>query len=371
MIYPEDWEKITCYDWYEDEKKIWMCLENKNAICEIDKESKNTKILGSFPHNTLGEEELSLSVERCGDYIVFCPFKANDIAMLNIYTGELEFIDLLKVIGKDIHLYTGIEKFYRMVSFKNFVYFFGIKYPAIIKFDLLTKKIQIFNEWMETIERHTCKEAVLFTDGYARKKDEIYIPIGRCNGILRINLDTMEWNYIEIESIVHGILGMTQKENLVWLTEYDSGAKSFFQWNLDNGEFMQIDLPCQDGFYAPLYCDKTLLFFQNYGKRSYQYNLESGTWKDITNQFPELENSGDKKNWKNQIKYFSNKRKRFYRLDLNCNEVYYDEFRIKEIEFLENSWLDFCKRYKAELKDHIMKESKLTIKDYIEIVTSA
>lgn len=370
MVYSEAWEKATCYDWYEDEKNIWLCLENKNAICVIEKKSKDIKILGSFPHNGLGEGDLSLSVIKCDDHIVFCPFKANDIAVLDIYKGELEFIDLLQNLGGNEQKYSEIEKFYRMISYKNYVYFLGIKYPAIMRLDLKTKKIELFNEWLEEIEKNKCKEAVLFTDGYAQKGDEVYLPIGRCNGVLKINLNTMEWKYIRIKFLTHGILGMTQKRNYIWLTEYDVRAKKFFQWNLDSNEITQIDLPCQDAFYAPLYCNKTLLFFQNLGNKSYQYDLKSGDWKEITSILPELNGSSDKKVQKNKISYFANKDKRFYHWDLKNNIIYYEEIRIKEKEFLKNSWNDYCKRCKQEFKDHIVKEGKMSIKDYIEIINT-
>ena len=94
MGYSKTWGKVTCNDWCEDEKRIWLSLDNKNAICEIDKNSKNVKILGCFPHNGLGEVDLSLSVKKCGNYVVFCPFKAKDIGIVNVSTGELEFIDV-------------------------------------------------------------------------------------------------------------------------------------------------------------------------------------------------------------------------------------------------------------------------------------
>lgn len=369
MIYPKDWDKVICHDWYEDERKIWLCLRNKNAICEIDKNSKEIKILGSFPHNTLGEEDLSLSVTKCGDYIVFCPFKANDIAVLDINTGELEFIDLLQILGKDSRKYAGMEKFYRMVSHKNHIYFFGIKYPAIMSFDLETKKIELFDEWIEKIDKNKCKDAVLFTDGYAKIENEIYLPIGRCNGVLKINLETLEWEYIGIKSINYGILGMTQKANYVWLTEYDTEAQSFFQWDLNSGEIMKIDLPYQDAFYAPVYCNKSLLFFQNYRKKSLQYDLESGIWKDITSILPDIRKSGDKKADGNKINYFANRRKRFYHWDLDKNMVCYDEIRIKDRDFLENSWQDYCEGYKQKLEESVVKEGDLTVRDYIELIT--
>ncbi len=368
MIYPANWEKVTCHDWYNDEKKIWLCLENKNAICEIDKNSKNVKILGSFPHNGLGDADLSLSLIRCGDYIVFCPFKANDIAVLNICTGVLEFINLLEILEQNGHLCDGIEKFYRMALYKHYVFFFGIKYPAIMRLDLTTNRIDLFDEWMDQIEQNRCKDAVLFTDGYAQKEDEIYLPIGRCNGVLKINLNTMKGKYIEIKAITHGILGMTQRENHVWITEYDIGAEKFFHWNLDDDEIIPIDLPCHDAFYAPVYSDNSLLFFQNARNKSYRYDLLSGCWTDITSMLPDLVNSSDKIVRGDVVNYFANESKRFYHCDLKRNLVYFDELQINEKDFLNDSWEDYCRYYMQELKDHAVVENKLKLRDFIGII---
>lgn len=368
MSYPKDWEKVTCNDWWEDERKIWLCLENKNAICEIDKRNKGVKILGSFPHNGLGENDLSLSVKKVGDYIVFCPFNANDIAALNILTGELNFIDVLQFLNKHNYESTGIEKFYRMISYGNYIYFLGIRYPVIMRLDMITKRIELFDEWIEEIEKNKCKNAVSFTDGFAQKGNEIYLPIGKCSGVLKVDLDTIEWEYIKLVPEVQGILGMAQEKELVWFTECNVGAKKFFQWNLDNNEIIPIDLPCQDAFYTPLYYKKSLFFFQNFGKKNYRYEVESGKWEDVTNVVPKLDRVSRKKIVDGEINCFSNKDAKLYHWNYKTRMVRYDEFQIEEKEFLENSWMDCRERSKKEIKAHIINEHRIGLKKYIEII---
>lgn len=368
MNYPKDWGKVTCNDWCEDERSIWLCLGNKNAICEIDKKSKNVKILGSFPHNGLGEGDLSLSVKRIGDYIIFCPFKANDVAILHTLTGELEFIDVIQILNSYNYSSLGIEKFYRMISYRNYIYFFGIRYPVIMRLDMGTKRIELFDEWVEEIERNKCKNAVSFTDGYAQKGNKIYLPIGKCSGMLKVNLDTLEWEYIKVIPEIRGILGMVQDREFVWFTGHDVDARSFFQWNLDNDKFTQIDLPCQDAFYAPLYYKKSLLFFRNYREKSYRYEIESERWEDITSVLPRLKGSDMKKIAEEEINFFSSKEARLYHWNYETKIVSCEEYQIREKEFLENSWVDYCERCRKELKAHVLNENKIDLKRYIEII---
>lgn len=370
MIYPNGWEKVTCSDWCEDKRKIWLCLSDKNAICEIDKHNKHTKILGSFPQNGLGEGDLSLSVVRNGNNIIFCPFRANDIAILDVSTETLKFIDILYFFNNYHHANNETQKFYRALSYKNYILFFGIRYPVIMRLDLTTMKIDFYDEWVEKIEKHKCKAAVSFTDGHVQKKNKIYLPIGKCSGILEVNMDTMEWDYIELKPSVRGILGITQEKEYIWFTEHDAGAKHFYQLNMDNKQILKIELPCQDAFYAPLYYKNSLLFFQNYGRKSYRYELDSGKWEDLTKQFPGLENSSDKKVREDEIDYFSNTDKKFYHGNFKTNTAYYDEYQIEEENFLENSWGDYCEQCKRELQDNITNEGRLTIREYLEIVKS-
>lgn len=75
MAYPKGWEKVSCYDWCEDENKIWLCLRDKNAICEIDEESGETKIFGSFPHNGLGEGDYPYLFRNMMDMLFFAHLK--------------------------------------------------------------------------------------------------------------------------------------------------------------------------------------------------------------------------------------------------------------------------------------------------------
>lgn len=366
MSYPKDWRKVSCNDWCEDEKSIWLSLENKNAICEIDKNSKNVKILGYFPHNGLGESDLSVSVKKCGDYVVFCPFRAKDIGIFNVPTGKLEFIDVSFLLD----ICEGIEIFYRMISYKKYIFFLGIGCPVIMRFDLTTKKFDLFNEWSTRLEQEKCKEGVYFTDGYAQKGDEFYLPIGKCSGVLKINLDTMEWEYIEFDFFVCGVLGMTQIENFVWFTEHDIKAKYFFQWNLENNKMIKIELPCSGIYYAPLYYKKSLFFFGNSEKESYQYELGAGKWKSIIRASTSMEYFSSKKVREDEIDFFSKKNEKFYHWNPQSDDIYYDEFQIKQTRFLENSWIDYCNRYKQELRDNIVVEGKLTIKNYIDIINT-
>lgn len=368
MVYPNGWEYVTCHDWQEEDGKIWLCLENKNAICEIDKNSHDVTVLGSFPHNGLADRDLSLSVGKCGNDIVFCPFQANDIAVLHSNTNTLEFIDIRWILEKHNYICDGTEKFYRMFFYNNCAYFLGIKYPAILKLNLATKEFSLFDEWMEELEKNKCKEAVLFTDGYARKENTVFLPIGRCNGVLKINLNTMEWEYLEMPSISHGILGMTQEENRVWFTEYAGEAETFFQWDLDSGIITPIKLPCRDCFYAPLYCDESLLFSPNFGKRSYLYGIESGKWVDVTDILHGLKKSSDKKVRNDEIIYFDNRNRKYCHWNFKTNEFYNDEIRIRESEFLEHAWIDCCRQYRQEFKDQVVKENKLALQDYLDII---
>lgn len=366
MNYPKDWDKVTCNDWCEDERRIWLSLINKNAICEIDKSSKNVKILGYFPHNGLGEDDLSLSVEKCENYVIFCPFKAKDIGIFNISTEKLEFINVAFLLDRS----EGIELFYRMIVFKKNIFFLGIRCPVIMRLDLETRKIDLFDDWLEKIEQQKCNNGVYFTDGYAQRGNELYLPIGRCSGILKVNLDKMNWDYIKLNFGVDGILGMVQNENLIWFTANDKRASCFFQWDLDNNKVVKIELPYQGIFYAPLYYEKSLFFFGNSKQGIYQYELESKKWKDITSITSDMEYFSPKKGNEKGIDYFSNKSKKFYHWNLQTNVIYCNEFQIKETRFLENSWIDYCKRRRRELRELIVLEGKLTINDYIDIINT-
>ena len=255
-----------------------------------------------------------------------------------------------------------------MFLYNNCAYFFGIRYPAILELNLATNELTLFDEWLEKLEKHKCKEAVFFTDGYARKEDIIFLPIGRCNGVLKVNLNTMEWEYLEMAVISQGILGITQKENTVWFTEYDIGAKKFFQWNLDSGSVVSIDMPCQDCFYAPLYCNRSLLFTPNFGRKAYLYELESGNWMDVTDHLPDLKKSSDKKVRGNEVVYFSNRGRGICRWNFEKGETYCEEIKIREEEFLKDSWVNHCERYRRELKNNILQESKLPLREYLKVL---
>ena len=53
MRYPKYWSRVSYRDWYEAENKMWGCLSDKNAICEIDKVTKKVRVLSHYPQRRL------------------------------------------------------------------------------------------------------------------------------------------------------------------------------------------------------------------------------------------------------------------------------------------------------------------------------
>ena len=98
--------------------------------------------------------------------------------------------------------------------------------------------------------------------------------------------------------------------------------------------------------------------------------MESGKWKNIINESLNIDCFSPRKVRGDEIDFFSSKTEKFYHWNPQKNDIYYDEFQIRELKFLENSWIDYCKRHKRELRGNIIVEERLTIQKYIDIINT-
>ena len=231
--YPEYWSRVACRDWYETENKMWMCLSDKNAICEIDKERKEVHILGNYPQNGIAESNLSATVIGISEKIVFLPLAADDIAIYDIANDELTFIPVKKNYEKHHEIYQERMKFRRGFVYKDYVFLLGHSYPAIIQLNINTLEVNYLTEWVDIIEPYIEEGDSLgyFKEGYSLYGTQMYLPLGCCSGLMLFELEQMKFEYIAIQGGTNRFEGLTDINGMFYMTGRNGRESEIIIWN--------------------------------------------------------------------------------------------------------------------------------------------
>lgn len=362
MRYPKYWNRMACRDWYEVDDKMWICLSDKNAICEINKMTESVRILGSYPKKGAAAADLFATVLGGSEKIVFVPLAADDIAVYDRTSDDLIFIPVKKNCEKHNEIYRENMKFRRAFAYKDCIFMLGYSYPAIIQLNINTLEISYLTEWIDIIEPYIEKDDNLgyFKEGYSLYGTQIYLPLGCCSGLMKFELEKMQFEYIPIKAGTKGFGSLTDVNGMFYMTGRSGKEQEIIIWNKYTGAIKKIEIPVAY-YYAPIvYREKILLFSFN-GNRVFVLEKDfSLTWYKLPESFLSEKNPLDikimtVKCMDNILKFQAGGNRKWYEMDLEKHVISESVYYIENEEFLSRSWNEYC-----ELKVKQMQKEKIT-----------
>lgn len=371
--YPEYWSRVACRDWYETENKMWMCLSDKNAICEIDKERKEVHILGNYPQNGIAESNLSATVIGISEKIVFLPLAADDIAIYDIANDELTFIPVKKNYEKHHEIYQERMKFRRGFVYKDYVFLLGHSYPAIIQLNINTLEVNYLTEWVDIIEPYIEEGDSLgyFKEGYSLYGTQMYLPLGCCSGLMLFELEQMKFEYIAIQGGTNRFEGLTDINGMFYMTGRNGRESEIIIWNKYTESIRKIRIPI-GYYYAPIVYNSKIFLFSFSGSSVIELETNPNSFKE--HKLPESffqENSAPDirilaiKPYEKILKILAGWCRIWYEFDWKTNGIVESIYRIEDKQFLSQSWAEYCDgQFKEMLKGKVILET-VPIKEYL------
>lgn len=364
--FSERWKYISCHDWVEDDTYMWFSLADKNAICEIDKRTKEIRVVGCFEGEPLYKRHLSYSVKKFNDYIIFAPFSTNIVSLYDKSRREITNVAIPHPrIRED---YRKDAKFYRMLVVDNKILLLSLFYPGIVCLDIKSKSVDIIDSWVMEVDKRAIRYAGYLTDGCVFFEGDYYLPIGNSNGILKINSKLLTCEYLDLKVSFRGILGIVQYGNTAFVTNHDQEASEFCEWNMRNNTTKYIKMPFCDAYYAPVLCDGYLLFFGNYKRYCFQYNIETGEIEDISNILRRFEKIISAKSNGKCVKFFSSVGNGYYEYEPRKKNIEETVLRMRDDKYLVDSWNAYCIHIKENMKKSPITEGDLTLRDFIGLI---
>lgn len=224
----EIYSRVACYDMTGDTENIYYYANEKNLLGKYNKKTNKNHILKEF------DEDLTYtyaSIQKMNERLILIPHHANDILVYDLETNEVVKIPVEIPKGhKDIK-FDEIYKFWDSFVYKDYVYIIGFFYPAIIKLNTLTLETEYLTECCDYIEKKKTKDVdVYFVHGEVIE-NAVWISCGSCNIMLRLDLESMIFEYYTIALIDTGCGAFLYDGKHFWIGEWGAHFEKIVQWN--------------------------------------------------------------------------------------------------------------------------------------------
>lgn len=245
----------------------------------LEKGKKEAELLTFFPDRLTKQKAFYKALVKAEGKIFLSPSLADDIAVYDCETKEIQTIPLDGGIMESEELC----KFWTSFVHGDFVYLIGHYYPAIVKLNIHTLELSYLTEWVEQIERKRKLQNGPYLGIGMQEGNIAVFPCCCTNGVLKLNLSTDETEFCELKTDIRGFNGICFSEGRYWLPSrdnYDVAA-----WDIHKGEtdtLTVLDNGRNPGnFYPPLLLRKNLYLFSGTAAHAYSIDTENGTVKEI------------------------------------------------------------------------------------------
>lgn len=283
----EMFNRCNCLCMVEDEDKIWFCSDNQKALCEIDKATREVKVLAEFDTEILQydffEESVHLytSIQKIKDKLILVPWLADKIAIYDLKKDKIQYIDFADRIGGRKHVYCNCN-FYNSFVYKNYVYMLPETYHAILILDINTNKIEYLSECITVIENRMERDVCGAYLGDVINIENIAWFSSCCtNLMIKLNLDTNRFEYHEVVSDISGMGAIAYDGESFWLSGWENNFEKIVQWKPEDGILKMIKLfENVDQKWCPvhsIFCYKNkLLIFPFFDSVVYEVDIKTG-----------------------------------------------------------------------------------------------
>jgi len=337
---------------WADDIFLWF-MDGNNALYKHNKQRKKTEYVGIVPEQ---ESWANIGIVENKRKLYFAPFLSKEISIFDMDRNIFERMDFRNDCS-DTH------KFFRIISFKNFVYFIPFKFQAIMKLNTDTNEIKYFSEWVGEVSKLQISklqkmENIIFF-GFYVADTEIVMAINGANAIMFFNMETgsYEIKHIGEKSEQYGSICFDGQ--IYYLSSFCEGY--IVKWNKQTDEILKIKFPSsfsrKTGIGANFniqYSNKHIWLLPYVANNAYKINVDTN---EIT-ELPEfMEFVEDKElDWHYNIPFADGNFIYASTINNGIAEYNTDTRELNSIKDYENeaglaSWLRWCKSNETNVEN--------------------
>lgn len=186
----------------------------------------------------------------------------NKLILIPSYAEKIWIYDLKRGIWDNIaidYAYIGL-KFWGAVIYQDNIFLFGIKYPAILKIDLNNHHVSYIK--VELSLNQEIGEKGLFFRNAVIVNNLVLCPVSISNNVLRFNLDSFEYEWMQIGHKDNQYSGIDYDGNYFWISPGRNGK--IVKWD-GNSKWEEFDVPEEIAHHAYKFvgviCDGEIIRF--------------------------------------------------------------------------------------------------------------
>ena len=194
-------------------------------------------LLGYFPEAALEQEMPYKALARAGRKIILPPCQAETIAIYDCEKRMFCEVPLEPLCEGQKNLC----KFWTSIAYQEQVYLIGHYYPAIVKMNIHTLETYYLTDWVVPIEKRRRLENSPYLGIGIVRESTAFFPCCCTNLILKMDLETDEITFCEIETQVKGFNGICYLEGKYWLTSRDTPAIVIWDESENRAETVEVE----------------------------------------------------------------------------------------------------------------------------------
>ncbi len=334
-----------------------------NAIFKADLHTGNCEYLGFIPNEKMEQKRLYTKAVICSDKIYLVPSSANEIAVIDTASCQIEKLSIKTPVLYDNKYYKKGAKFNEGIVYGNSVYMIGCTYPGILKISQVNGQydIKYFDKWAQG-------QSFIFRRSPAIYDNMLYIPDTCSNKVLEFNMDNGDGQFWNVGNNNHGCWSGCIVGDSLWLSPKNPGP--VIRWNLESHNVLEYDafpngFCSRDFAFSKIFCrDKNLYLIPVRASVGIIVDTVSGTmshWKDLRVRDDETLGFMFEDTHKTYLRLEANTRKSCFYLD-------YSSMKIRPFEFMLTQGKEMFFSDQISHSDAVSENSLFQLKDFLKYI---
>ncbi|MBB6732243.1 hypothetical protein [Cohnella zeiphila] len=264
----------------DDGSHLWWSAYSGNALMRMDKQTKVATYVGFFPDEKYCGWPLYGGALLSEGKLFFAPSAADAVAIYDIEAGTWEKIAFELSVQEAGQLFFPEYKFGDIKRYKNWLFFIPLSYPAIIRYDLDTGKIEYINKWIKQLEPYIFDKAEVWFAQSVQEGSQLLLPACNANAIVIFDMETCKSVVQTVENVQHGFEGVCGDAEQYWLTPRKH--TEIVRWNRKDNTFTKLNEFPQEfvggtySFTLPIYANRSVWLLPKQANQIIQINEEDG-----------------------------------------------------------------------------------------------
>ncbi len=203
---------------------------DRNGLFAVNMETGECSFLRMFDEESVSKKRLHCSAVWIDNRVFFIPCSGDRITIFNPEDRSIRSLKIPLPRHGQYSFYKQNYKFISAVQRGNYLWLVPSTYPGVLRLNIQTSAIKIFDDWLSNTE-------YMFRIGLCLEENKLLIPSGINNAVLIFDMEKESGQMLHIGSNNNGAMSMCKVGENYWLAPRQPG--SIVSWNPLSGKIAE------------------------------------------------------------------------------------------------------------------------------------